>query len=483
MDFAAENSVPRLRQVATLLEAQVKHLLRVVADKCEQLDKLKGRSGDLQAVLDGLNAVSTEANTGESAPTRAKGRKKKGRRKAQKGHGPTPQPKLERVTQRLELDEADQTCPTCGDRLEPKAGEFETSELVDVVEVKYCIVQVERQKYDCCRCDFSDVAPPADRTVDGGRYSLAFGAKVAVDKYVHHLPLERQVRMMAQQGLKVTSQALWDQVWAQAMMLKPVYDALYVHILAQPVIGLDQTGWPNLNTRKAKKWQMWALTSVDAVHHSIHDDKSAATFEELVGHFEGTIVCDAFSSHGAGVREGPGIQLAGCWAHIRRKFAEAEPNYPEAREMLDLIRQMYDIDARAETEEQLAMLRATESCDVLSQMRTWLGSVSTISSTDIGAAIRHTMRYWDRLTRLADDPRVWLDNNRTERAFRGPVVGRRNHFGSKSRRGTEAAAILYTIIETAKANGLDPAAYLIAAVRLAKLTDGDEHMMPWDFEQ
>lgn len=113
---------------------------------------------------------------------------------------------------------------------------------------------------------------------------------------------------------------------------------------------------------------------------------------------------------------------------------------------------------------------------------TWLGSVSTISSTDIGAAIRHTMRYWDRLTRLADDPRVWLDNNRTERAFRGPVVGRRNHFGSKSRRGTKAAAILYSVIETAKANGLDPAAYLIAAVRVAKLTDGDEHLMPWDFE-
>ena len=150
--------------------------------------------------------------------------------------------------------------------------------------------------------------------------------------------------------------------------------------------------------------------------------------------------------------------------------------------MLDLIREMYDIDARAETEEQLATLRAAESREVLSRMRTWLGSVSTISSTDLGAAIRHTMRYWDRLTRLADDPRVWLDNNRTERAFRGPVVGRRNHFGSKSRRGTEAAAILYSIIETAKANGLDPAAYLIAAVRVAKSTDGDEHLMPWDFE-
>jgi hypothetical protein len=353
--------------------------------------------------------------------------------------------------------------------------------MVDVVEVSYRVVQVERTKYGC-RCGFTDIAPAADRTVDGGRYSLAFGAKVAVDKYVHHLPLERQVRMMAQQGLRVTSQALWDQVWALATVLTPVHNALREHIMAQPVIGLDQTGWPNLKRRDAKKWQMWALTSVDAVYHAICDDKSAATFGELVGDFEGTIVCDALGTHGAGARDGPGIMLASCWAHIRRKFAEAEPNFPEARQMLDLIRELYDIEARAETEAELGMLRATQSRDVLSRMRAWMAGVRTISSTDLGAAIKHTVKFWDRLVRFADDPRIWIDNNRTERAFRGPVVGRRNHFGSKSRRGTQAAAVLYSVIETAKANGFDPAAYLVEAVRVAKLTDGDEHLMPWDFQ-
>jgi hypothetical protein len=94
------------------------------------------------------------------------------------------------------------------------------------------------------------------------------------------------------------------------------------------VIGLDQTGWPNLGQRGAKKWQMWALTSPGAVYHTIRDDKSAETFLDLVGAFEGTIVCDALGTHSAGAREGPGIELAGCWAHIRRRFGEAGAELP-----------------------------------------------------------------------------------------------------------------------------------------------------------
>ena len=90
------------------------------------------------------------------------------------------------------------------------------------------------------------------------------------------------------------------------------------------------------------------------------------------------------------------------------------------------------------------------------------------------------MAYWDRLTRFVDDPAIWLDNNRTERGIRGAVVGRRNHFGSKSRRGTEAAAILYSLVETAKLHDVDPDSYLIAACRQQR--DEGTVLMPWDFK-
>ena len=481
MDLSTETNVERLRHVACLLEAQNKHLLTVLGDKCAELDTLKGRPGDLQKVIDGLNSVRADGTTDEqtSGPPKARGKRGGGRKK--RGHGPTPQPELEHVTELFELDEPDRTCPSCGDVLAPVAGGVETSEMIDVVEVSYRVTQVQRQRYQCACCDHTETADGPARAVKGGRYSLGFAAKVACDKYIHHLPLERQVRMMKQHGLRVTSQALWDQVWALSRLLEPVYRGIYQHILTEPVIGLDQTGWPNLGDKRKTKWQMWALTSPGAVYHAIKDDKSTATFVELVGDYHGTIVCDALGTHAAGAREGPGVQLAGCWAHILRKFREAESNFPEAAAMLDLIAELYAIDREADTSELRAKLRRSRSADVLSRMRDWMAKVTTISSTDLGKAIKHTHNHWGRLTRFVDNPDIWLDNNRTERAFRGPVVGRRNHFGSKSERGTKAAAILYSIIESAKDSGVDPAAYLVAAAKRASDTDGDERLMPWDF--
>jgi hypothetical protein len=120
---------------------------------------------------------------------------------------------------------------------------------------------------------------------------------------------------MAQHGLEVTPQTLWDQLFAVAQRLKITVAGLMKHVMAQPVIGLDQTGWPRLDGSKSTPWQMWCLTAPGAVVHSIRDNKSAATFVALVGEYESVIVCDALKTHGAGARGSPKILLAGCWAH------------------------------------------------------------------------------------------------------------------------------------------------------------------------
>jgi transposase len=104
--------------------------------------------------------------------------------------------------------------------------------------------------------------------------------------------------------------------------------ALMKHVLAQPVIGLDQTSWPRLETDATKPWQMWALTAPGVVVHRIRDEKSAATFGALVGEYHGVIVADALGTHGAGARASPNITLAGCWAHVYRRFDEAAPGSP-----------------------------------------------------------------------------------------------------------------------------------------------------------
>ena len=467
VDLERETDAAQLRRIARTQQVQISHLLQVLQRQSAELDALKGTDGELQttlALLERMHARELKEQGGESPPEP----KKTTPRAEPKGHGPTKQTELERVARTYELDAPDQVCPSCGAELKVLAGQAERSEMIDVVEVRYELVEVARLKYVCACGGCVETAPGPERAVEGGRYSLDFAAKVAIDKYVDHIPLARQSRILKRHGVVVTTQALWDQLWALSSQLRPAYDALYRHVLTPKVIGVDQTGWPNLQKKGGRPWQMWCVTTDDAVYHRICDDKSAATFVELLGTYEGHVVCDALATHGAGAREGPGITLAGCWAHVHRRFAEAEPDFPEARLALDWIGALYEIDARAETLEERAALRRSESRDVLDAMHAWLIAKPALKSTSLGGAIRYALAQWPRLTRFVDVPELWLDNNRTERGIRGPVVGRRNHFGSKSRRGTEAAAIFYSLVETAKVRGVDPARYLADAVIAAR---------------
>jgi transposase len=379
-----------------------------------------------------------------------------------------------------ELDEADRACPRCGDRLEALAGEAERSEMIDVVELKYQVVEVERKKYVCGCGGAVETAPGPARAVEGGRYSLRFAIKVAFDKYVAHLPLERQTRLMAHHGLNVTSQTLWDQCSAVTTLLEPTYDAIFTRLRASPVVGVDQTGWPDLEDASLPPWQMWCVTAPGIVYHRICDDKSARTFKSLLGDYEGWVVADALGTHQAGARECRGVRLAACWAHVLRRFRDAVVDFPEAQFMLAWIQDLYRIDASAKDMADRGRLRATESRAVTEKMKTWMQHATALKTTSLGGAIRYTLGIWDRLTPFLDHPEIWLDNNPTERGIRGPVIGRRNHFGSKSARGTEVAAILYSLVESAKASGIDPIAYLTEVATRAKESPGAV-LLPTDF--
>jgi transposase len=485
VDVAREQDIEELRRIARALEAQNRLLVELIQKQSREIDRLRGKPGDIQLQLKMLEELKAKAKAAEEAAARAKAEQKKRtadrdrKQRERTQTGPTPQPELPITERVFTLDDPDRACPSCGGELRPMTGQFEESELIDVVEVRYELVKVKQQKY-VCRCGGCvETALGPDRALSGSRYSLAFAIKVVLDKWLDHIPLERQCRILARHGLVVTSQTLWDLANALARRLKLVDVALASHVLAQPVIGLDQTGWPRLDGSDSKPWQMWCMTAPGIVVHRIRDDKSAATFVDLVGSYTGTIVCDALSTHAAGAREGPGITLAGCWAHVFRKFEEAQPDHPEAEKALAWIGALYDIDDRAgDDAAQRAELRRTESAAVLAEMKPWLYELASNTAISIGKAAAYTLSNWDRLTRFIEDARVPLDNNATERAIRGPVVGRRNHLGSKSRRGTEVAATMYTVLETAKLHGIDPAAYLIAALHAA---DRGEALLPWQF--
>lgn len=481
MDLRRETDIEQLRRVALAQQVQIEQLLRVLRAKCDELAALKGSEDELQQTLSLIESLSKQhaaaaAAAGSPEPNATSQSK---RRKPRERFGNTEQPSLPEVPQTFELDDADKKCPQCGGELSPMKGQFETSEMVDVVEVSYRVVKVQQQKYSC-RCGACiETAPGPERAVAGGRYSLDFAVKVAVDKYLDHIPLARQERILRRHGLIVTTQTLWDQLNALGRRLESASRALLARALAQPVVGLDQTSWPRLDGKGDKPWQMWCLTAPGIVVHRIRDDKGADTFRALVGAYHGVIVCDALKTHEAGARGNDAIALAGCWAHVYRKFEEAAPNHPEAHLALKWIGQLYEIDDRAEGDiDKKAELRRTQSAEVIATMKTWLWPQATLKTLSIGNAAAYVVANWDRLTRFLSDARIPLDNNATERGIRGPVVGRKNHYGSKSRRGTEVAATFYTLFETAKLHGVDPAAYLRAAA-IADAQGGV--LLPGDF--
>ncbi|RVU40403.1 IS66 family transposase, partial [Lujinxingia sediminis] len=240
-------------------------------------------------------------------------------------------------------------------------------------------------------------------------------------------------------------------------------------IFGADVVGMDETTWRLMETGATKKWQMWAIRGRGAMWFALRDSRSGETAAGLLESYSGWLITDGCPSYDKAARLVPGeVRLSGCWAHVRRKFVDVESNDPERAETaLNLIGKLYDVEKKArDPDEGIALmgwrryLRETESKSILKELQTWAVNQRVLPKSAIGKAITYMMERWERLELYIEHPELWIDNNPTERGIRGPVVGRKNHYGSRSRRGTEVAAQLYTIFETAKICGVDPREYL-----------------------
>ena len=360
------------------------------------------------------------------------------------------------------------------------AGQFEESQEIDVVAASYRIVQHRRQKYRCRCGGCVDTALGPPKILQGGRYSIDFCVHVAVSKYLDHLPLARQVRQMARAGLTVDTQTLWDQLLSLSRHLVPSYEALHRFVLEARVIGADETTWPLLEKGGSKRWYAWSAAREDAVVYRIAAGRSAEAARDLLRDYAGIVMCDGYAAYGTLARapEGGGFTRAHCWSHVRRKFLEAEPAHPEAQRGVAWIGELYDVERDVQKAEVLdpaahrLRLRQERSRPIVEALRAWMTTVPSLPQSSLGKALAYTDTLWPGLVRFLDDPAIPLDNNATERALRGVVLGRKNHYGSKSQRGTEVAALFYSLLESAKLSGLEPARYLAEAARRAIANPG-----------
>jgi transposase len=485
--------VDTLQQAALLLEKTVISQHHTIAKLKVEIAHLRGETVPTQLEFDLLKEQLEALKKKVFAPSSEK-RSHEGpsseetAQEPRRGHGPKAQPLLPISIVTHTLPESEQVCPVCQGHLEPMGEQTEDSEEITVIEASYQVVTHQRQKYRCS-CNASVVTAPGPvKLTPGGRYSLEFAVHVAEQKYLDHMPLERQARAMGRKGLDVDSQTLWDQLGALARHLTPTYEALCEKVLSSDVVFMDETHWRVMDTDGSHRWWTWCVAANDAAAYWIRDHRSKEAAGDVLGEYTGILMSDGYAVYQSLARGSPEITPVHCWAHVRRKFIEAEISYPkECRTAIDLIGELYEVErqvprlprtapdeAHAEALDLRTRLRAERSKAIIARLRDWAYATkpATLPEGSLGKAIDYMLSLWPGLTRFLADPRIPLDNNAAERALRGVVVGRKNHYGSHSRRGAEVAAILYTLFESAKLAGVDPHRYVLEATRRAIASPG-----------
>ncbi len=489
VDVERIDDIDVARQVMRLLLAENGRLHQQLKAKIELLARLEGKDGAAQLSLEIGRLQEQMADLqrrlfSESSERRGSNETAapKPPKKPQRGHGPTKQLDLPEQEVRHLLAEESHSCDCCGGRLELMGDCTEDSELVTVVQRRFVVQKHRRHKYRC-RCNAKVVTAPGPvRLIKGGRYSLEFAACVASAKYVDAQPLARQARAMRREGLTITSQTLWDQLEALARLLEPSYLAL-PHWLrnAHEVLGADETRWRLMDKDGSVGWWVWSLTARLGSYHMLDPTRSAAAAKELLGDYAGVLVVDGYSAYPSAARRNGHIQLAYCWSHVRRKFVEAEKAAPaQCKVALDLLREIFMLERQVpwvatepwdEYEISLkarGQVRREQSKPLVEQFQDWCRAQTAMPRSKLAGAIGYALdksrdKLKPELTVFIDDPRVPIHNNDSERALRNVVLGRKNHYGSRSVRGTEVAALFYSLCETAILQGLNPTAYLIEA--------------------
>jgi transposase len=444
----------------------------------------------LELALEELDAALSRVQAGLDAAAKRSGNASP--RKANRGSLPA---HLERIEQVVDVE--DKACACCGGDLHV-IGE-DVAERLDVVPATFRVLVTRRPRYGCRACEGAIVQAPAPpRIVDGGIPTEALVAHVLVAKYADHLPLYRQAQIYARQGVHLDRSTLADWVGRAAWWLTPLRDHLLDQLKRSTKLFADETTAPVLDPGRGrtKTGQLWAYARDDrpwggadppAVAYLYAPDRKAARPIEHLAGFTGTLQVDGYGGYAALARRGD-VQLAFCWAHVRRPFYELAETSPVAADALARIATLYAIDAeaRGQSPEQRRAARREKSRPVVDELRRFLDAkLAQLSrKSTLAEAIRYALTRWEGLTRFLDDGRIELDSNVVERTIRPLALNRKNSLFAGSDDGGDHWAVIASMIETCKLNGIDPQAWLTDT--LTRLAAGHsnlrrDQLMPWNY--
>ena len=474
------------------LKAMVRYRDLLIEKLKHQLAGLRRhRFGSSSEALDQLELTLEEAEVAAAAelvgpssgdPTLAKEQPKR-------------RPLPDHVPRNEQLLSPGEACSRCGGRLK-KLGEDVTEEL-EYVPGRFVVNRFVRPRMACACCEAIHQAPLPSRPIERGRPGPGLLAHVLVSKYADHLPLYRQSAIYEREGIDLERSTLSDWVGRSTALLEPLAEAIGRHVLRGQAIFADDTPVSMLNpgsgkTKTARLWtyvrdeRPWSSTAPPAAWYRFSTDRRAARPLDHLGSFEGWMHADGYAGFEELYRSGRVREVA-CMAHIRRKFFDvhAAQGSAIAAEALQRIAALYAIEqeARGQPPDRRAEIRQARASPLVEEFEAWLRSqITRISGkTPLAAAIRYALSRLPRLRSYLEHGVLEIDNNPAERAIRGVALGRKNYLFMGSEVGGKAAAIAYTLIETAKLNGIDPQAWLtdiLARIADQPIKEVDE-LLPW----
>lgn len=488
--MASESQLQQERQ--SLLEQLKLTFDRQFAKRSEALKPYDESQGDL------FNEVECEAAKEEEVEVTTTTTKKRGKRK--------PLPKtLPREVIELDLDDHEKQCACCKHSLH-KIGEDRSEKLEFTPAVlkvlEYVRPKYVRPKYACRQCEQTEdnsriVQKPAPQSIIPKSFATeSLLANIILGKYQYAMPLYRQESLFTQSGIELSRTTMARWVIQVSEKFAPLYAALKEHLLQQVVVQADET--PLNVLKEDKQCYMWLYCSgVDSPDAALPNVKNIALYDyqnsrarscpvAFLENYSGYLQTDGYGAYD-GLHH---VTNVGCLAHARRKLMDAKKlqgkgKSGKADKALAKIQKLYGIESRLKgaTVEARKAERQLHAKPILDELYEWMTSQQVISSSPLGKAIKYTLGQWPKLIRYIDDGHLSIDNNRAERAIKPLVIGRKNWLFSNTPNGADASAMLYSIVETAKANGLILYAYMVKCMKeLAKAEPDIDALLPWNFK-
>lgn len=454
------------------LQALLKQLRRkTFGPSSEKLDRAIEQ---LELRLEDLEETQAERETDADAKAKLAGRERAPRKPGAR------RPLPEHLPRDIVVLEPEASCACCAPGARVKIGE-DVSEVLETAPAQHKVIRYVRPKYACRACEKIVQSPVPDLVIAKGMAGPGLIADIAISKYCDGLPLYRQSAILARSGIEISRAAMAEWMGAVAWWTKPLYDLIKLEVLRAPVLHTDDTPVKVLSPGKGKTatgrlWVYlvdegpWRGDRPPAAFYRYSPDRKGIRPQEDLADFTGFIQADAFAGYerltspqnGAPAK----ITHVACMAHARRYFFEdfEASKSPVSEEALKRIQALYGIEREimGKPAHERYTVRQEQALPLLREFEMWMREKAARISvkTDAGKALSYALERWEALSRYATDGRLAIDNNPAERSLRTIAVSRKNFLFLGSDEGGRRAAIIYTLVQSAKMNGLNPHAYL-----------------------